>query len=195
MQDSSTDWAEQAAGMEKVYRGGICNLAACDITDSHDSLFSQRYPKTGSAIVHCETYTESSTVFTIMPDWPRLTWDESKLYRRAWAMQERWLSPRIIHFSQFPIWECNSSLITEGFPPSNRIQGPDEFPGFPQSQRGWLFSYENKMGVIERWWKIVDRYTRCSLTYRSDILVAISGMARSMSKLINEPYYGGINKL
>lgn len=48
------------------------------------------------------------------------------------------------------------------------------------------------MGIIERWWKIVDRYTRCSLTYRSDKLIAISGMARVMAKLINEPYYGGI---
>ena len=192
VQDSEKDWVEHAACMDKVYLGGVCNLAACDISDSRDSLFSPRNPQAGGAIVHRQMYTASSAVFTVMPDWPRLTWDKSNLYRRAWVMQERWLSPRIIHFSQFPIWECKSTLVTEGFPPMDGLRRSDSFPGFPESQRGWLFAHEDKIGIIERWWKVVDRYTNCSLTYPSDKLVAISGMARAFSTLVNEPYYAGI---
>ncbi|WJG35087.1 heterokaryon incompatibility protein-domain-containing protein [Fusarium oxysporum Fo47] len=192
IQDSSKDWAEQAACMDKIYRGGVCNLAACDISDSHDSLFSLRQPQAGGSIVHRQTYTDSSVVFTVLPDWPRLTWEVSNLYRRAWVMQERWLSSRIIHFSQFPIWECKTALVTEGFPPNNSIRSSDNFPHFPETQRGWMFNRENKIGIIERWWKLVDRYSKCSLTYKSDKLVAISGMARVFSTLVNEPYYGGI---
>jgi hypothetical protein len=134
------DWAEQAACMDKVYRGGICNLAACDISDSRDSIFSPRQPQAGVAIVHRQTYTDSSAVFTAVPNWPRLTWDVSNLYRRAWVVQEGCLSPRIIHFSQFPIWECKSTLVTEGFPPNNSIRSSDNFPSFPEWQRGWLFA-------------------------------------------------------
>ncbi len=192
VQDSEQDWMEQAACMDKVYLGGVCNIAACDISDSRDSLFSSRDPHVGGAIVHRQIYTDYSAVFTVAPDWPRVTWDNSNLYRRGWVMQERWLSPRIIHFSQFPIWECRSGLVTEGFPLSDGHRTSDSFSGFPESQREWLFAHQNKMGIIQRWWEVVDHYTQCSLTYPSDKLVAIAGMARVFSTLTNEPYYAGI---
>lgn len=178
--------------MDKVYRGGVCNLAACDISGSDDSLFSTRQPQAGGAIVHRQRYADSSATFTIMPNWPRLTWDFANLYRRGWVMQERWLSPRIIHFSQFPVWECKTALVTEGFSPRDNSQTPDNFLDFPESQREWLFAHENKIGIIERWWLLVRYYTKCSLTYSSDKLVAIAGMARVFSALVDEPYYGGI---
>ena len=58
IQDSEEDWAEEAACMDKVYRGGICNFAACDTSDSNGSLFSSRQPQVGAPIVHRQTYTD-----------------------------------------------------------------------------------------------------------------------------------------
>lgn len=178
--------------MDKVYRGGVCNLAACDAPDSNGSLFSSRQPQAGGAIVHRQTFTDCSVVFSLMPDWPELIRDKCSLYRRGWVMQERLLSQRIIHFSQFPVWECSSGLATEGYPLSSASAGI--YPLRSKPQRGWLRSRdgENDFDIIGRWWTIIDEYSKCSLTYNSDRLVAISGIAKTYSVLVNEPYYAGI---
>ena len=131
-------------------------------------------------------------MFTVIPDWVRLTWDVACLYRRGWVVQERWLSARIIHFSKFPTWECTTALMTEGFPHNFDVRGSAEYPGFPESQREWLFSSQIKMGIIERWWKLVGYYTKCNLTKGKDKLIALSGLAKIFSTLVNEPYYAGI---
>ena len=194
VQDSEEDWAEEAACMDKVYQGGICNLAACDTSDSNGSLFSSRQPLVGGAIVHQQTFADSSSVFTLIPDWVKTIWNECSLYKRGWVMQERWLSPRIIHFSQFPIWECSSGLVSEVFPPRvDDAWDPQEMElCFPKSQRGWLFDHDDMIDILYRWWQIIHLYSKCSLSYNSDRLVAISGMARAYSVLANEPYYAGI---
>jgi len=62
----------------------------------------------------------------------------------------------------------------------------------PESQRGWLFDHDDMIDILCRWWEIIYLYSKCSLTYNSDRLVAISGMARAYSVLVNEPYYAGI---
>lgn len=180
--------------MDKVYRGGICNLAACDTSDSNGSFFSSRQPQLGAPIVHQQTFVDCSSVFTIIPDWPQIVLDQCNLYKRGWVMQERWLSPHIIHFSQFPIWECNDGIATEGFPPRhNDADGFKQFSISPLSERRWLFPQDDSMSCnIYRWWNIISNYSKCSLTYASDKLVAIGGMARVFSVTAKEPYYAGI---
>ncbi|KAK4214523.1 heterokaryon incompatibility protein-domain-containing protein [Rhypophila decipiens] len=118
IQDSADDWASESATMNEVYINGVCNIAACDIQDSNDSLFSTReYPQSGTAIIQRRKFMRGDStedvVFTVLPDWPRFIWDSCNLYRRAWVIQERRLSRRVIHFSQFPVWECTVRTATE----------------------------------------------------------------------------------
>lgn len=177
--------------MHHVYRNGVCNIAACDTTDSYCSLFSERNPELGGAITHLQHYTDFSAEFIIIPNWVQLTWDTAKLYRRGWVVQERFLSARVLHFSKFPFWECRSMLATEAYiPPTTSLIGRSG--ALPESQRDWVFSSEHDISVIERWWRVVEIYTGCTLTYGPDKLIAIGGLAKNMSKIINEPYYAGI---
>jgi hypothetical protein len=177
--------------MHHVYRNGVCNIAACDSTDSSYSLFSKRNPELGGAIMHVQNYTDISVQFTLIPNWVQLTWDTSRLYRRGWVVQERFLSARVLHFSKYPFWECRSLLATETYgTPQKSLLGRSG--ALPESQRDWIFSSEHDISSIERWWRVIEIYTGCDLTYGPDKLIAIGGLANNMSRIINEPYYAGI---
>ncbi|KAM7197064.1 Heterokaryon incompatibility protein (HET) domain containing protein [Naviculisporaceae sp. PSN 640] len=202
IQDSPDDWAAEAACMDRVYANAVCNLAASEATDSNGSLFTfRKYPQSGSFFIHQQEFMTAASservVFILSPSWPRAFFYSCKFYRRAWVMQEQFLSRRIIHFSYFPMWQCSTHLIMEGFPPRN---SDVDYP-FPKSRRDWfsvprncddVSQYEKVLN--ERWLGIVESYVRKDLTYRTDKLVALSGMAKAFSALLLEdrPYYAGI---
>lgn len=211
IQDSPDDWASEAACMDKVYINGVCNLAACEITDSNDSFFcSREYPQSGSATIRQQEFigvnSTETVVFKLMPDWPKLIWQSCNLYRRAWVMQERWLSRRIIHFSQFPVWECSAHLVMEGLPlnEENFAEQLKFDPPFKDQERTWLFSSPNdnhsayfpcyEKVLLYRWEYIVRGYQKGSLTYKTDKLVAMGGIAKAFSSLLGGemPYYAGL---
>jgi hypothetical protein len=191
VQDSAEDWAEEAATMEKVYRNGVCNIAACNGTDSSHSLFVQRNPRAGGPFTVIQKYAEQTVKFTLIPDWVNLTWDTAPLYTRGWAVQERFLSTRVMHFSEFPFWECDTTLTTEVYP-SGLEPNILCFPELPETQRKWLSSSKDAESSVWLWWKLVKIYTKCSLTVKTDKLIALGGMAETFSKFINEPYLAGI---
>ena len=186
--------------MDRVYRNGVCNIAACDGTDSNCSLFSERNLQAGIPIVLRQNFSDGLVTIALMPDWVSLTRDHAPLYRRGWVVQERFLSPRMIHFTRFPVWECSASLVTETFcrdaqPPEMRFPG---FPGtqqldFPQSQRNLFNSSEDDTEVrLWRWLDVVESYTKCGLSQPHDKLIALTGLSNAFSTYIGQDYYAGI---
>jgi hypothetical protein len=191
VQDSVKDWVEEAATMEKVYRNGVCNIAACDATDSSRSIFVQRIPSTGASFTVIWKYTDQTVKFTLIPDWINLTWDKAPLYTRGWVVQDRFLSPRVMHFSKFPFWECGTTLTTEVY--TSRMETKKLcFPELPDTQRKWVSPAKDAESSVWLWWKLIKIYTRCSLTVKTDKLIALSGLAETFSKLVKEPYLAGI---
>ena len=141
-------------------------------------------------VIHQE-YSDTTVKITLLPDWVNWNWDTAPLYKRGWALQERFLSTRIMHFSSFPFWECGEELTTEIYPPYFEKQSL-RFPCFPESQRTWLSPTRSSDESVSHWWKFVALYTKCNLTYGSDKLVALSGVASTFSETIKEPYLAGI---
>lgn len=184
--------------MGKVYQQGICNISACNGEDSSASLFSTRKPAHGGPIVFTQRYLKCSVRFSLIPDWVGLAKDHAKLYSRGWVVQERLLSPRIIHFADFLTWECHICLTTETYS-NSYLSGTTEplqlaFPDLPKSERVFILGIKSAIdGPLPfRWWYLVQIYTRCKLTYPSDKLVAISGLVQAFSNVIREPYFAGI---
>jgi hypothetical protein len=100
------------------------------------------------------------------------------------VLQERILSPRILHFAEKQLfWECSEICACEAFP--NGIL------------RGTI--YENLRDVTSpsaesanAWNMIVQRYTKRSLTYSSDKLPALSGIAKWIGPRLGGTYLAGI---
>lgn len=104
----------------------------------------------------------------------------SLLSSRAWAFQERVLSPRTLHFGRAEVgWECRSLTDCECTPtiPADRTS-----------------HYPNLKDAVTtmKWKDVVVRYTSLDISYSEDRLVAISGLASARQKITNDTYVAGV---
>ena len=119
LQDSPEDWDHESVQMHHVYGNAYINLAADDSRDSSQGLFRGRLPSLVTPTIVVTAWKEAlAKRFIVIP---RRFWSESvaesPLNRRAWVLQERYLSPRIIHFGETQVlWECKSRDCCETFP-------------------------------------------------------------------------------
>ncbi|KAE9381644.1 HET-domain-containing protein [Stipitochalara longipes BDJ] len=123
--------------------------------------------------------------------------DASPLSRRAWTLQERILSPRILHFGKTQVfWECQISKASETWPqPASKSMidennRSDEFKILSNSSHA--LSGVVIYPLAEHWHEIVQLYTDAILTRAEDKLVAISGVAKQILKKSNDVYFAGL---
>lgn len=210
IQDSDEDWRREAATMGNVYQNALCNIAATGASDSSGGCFWDRDPLLAEACVvefSWELPFNGSYYCIDGSLWPKNI-GEAPLNRRAWVTQERILSPRIIHFAvQQMFWECHEMEACESFP-VGLPESPDPLTFIVrtglkrmrpavrheiQTARSDVSS-ESRLDGYAYWDGIVDVYTRSSLTRQEDKLIALSGMAKEMSLLLNDEYLAGLWK-
>ena len=115
IQDSPDDWAKEAARMAVVYAGSICTLSALGSRDSNGGFFRRAEKKTDFVFRYdLNLGSQRIRVFPCEPN----TWSlDGPLMRRAWTLQERALSNRILHFSRDELlWECKTMKATADLP-------------------------------------------------------------------------------
>ncbi|KAI8635305.1 heterokaryon incompatibility protein-domain-containing protein [Xylariaceae sp. FL1651] len=129
------------------------------------------------------------------------------LNQRGWVVQERHLSSRIIHFTKKQIyWECNEGLCSETY----TKRDPVDYYHRPSKNKrvlSQLVRYQHGNNTLplqvsvaavhslaakdplwslyNLWYDIVAIYSSCSLTRRTDKLIAISGIARELRTRLN----------
>jgi hypothetical protein len=222
IQGSEEDWRKEASMMGKVYSNSFCNIAATGSPNSSGGLFHPRDPMDVQPIEvkatwACETantyedYSESPPpgdyICFDTNYWIRGL-DNSPLGKRAWAVQERYLAPRQVHFGQEQIfWECREHAACEAFPGGAPLRGHtmpikifvietealtkfvnDEFDVINEAG---LMKFE---AVYAGWDKVVEVYSRCELTFGRDKLVAISGLAEIVRAATCDEYLAGLWK-
>jgi hypothetical protein len=100
---------------------------------------------------------------------------ELPLSSRAWAFQERLLSPRILHFTENElIWECSEGIECE----CSGIH--DTYWDVPNKTTSLsrLWADEPLSKIDRQWQDIVSLYTAKSLTFSNDIFPALQGLAK-----------------
>ncbi|KAK0629222.1 hypothetical protein B0T17DRAFT_505807 [Bombardia bombarda] len=122
---------------------------------------------------------------------------------RAWAVQERFLAPRVLHFGRRQlIWECREKDAAEMYPkglPPNLSRLPDaRFKSFDQTilmEQTGGFNFPKipmKLGICCGSGLLRRNYMRCGLTFPNDKLIACSGMAKMMKQILNDEYVAGM---
>lgn len=126
IQGDERDWQRESTKMYSVYSNAYITFAAAAAHDSHDGLFYRRAP--GSLVPlltlgfrgkrynveaysvpdeHWEFESQVDRLIDTNPSYPLLT--------RAWAFQERLVSPRVLFFgAEELIWECPTGRSCEG---------------------------------------------------------------------------------
>ncbi|RFN48195.1 het-domain-containing protein [Fusarium flagelliforme] len=115
--------------------------------------------------------------------------DCEPLSARAWALQEQFLSSRMVHFaSKEIIWECKSALRCECM----ELDREGHAPCPPLSLRSLTSSSESFPAKFREWYSLVDQVTYRSLTKSGDLLPCLSGMARQFQDSGAGAYLAGL---
>ena len=94
--------------------------------------------------------------------------DDLPLYKRAWAFQEKLLSPRILHFTNNEmVWECRECVLCECLYTKNP----------PRAGPLQNLKANNPGAVFGAWYALVSQFSALDLSVPADKLPAISGLA------------------
>ncbi|EHK17993.1 uncharacterized protein TRIVIDRAFT_44823, partial [Trichoderma virens Gv29-8] len=114
--DFLDDWNIEAAQMGSYYSNAQLCISALSTSDSSDGFLrerhSARYPwREGEYLQHGENFFSIKPPEEITPE-PNIKF--MPLMKRAWALQERILSIRRLHWSMAGLlWECDSGMFQE----------------------------------------------------------------------------------
>jgi hypothetical protein len=185
LQDSKADWEIEVEQMGEVYANAYLTIAATSASDSMAGFLKPRRHGVASSIIdlQCKLPDGHTTGFMSLREYPA-TWkqgiSEGILSRRGWTLQERVLAPRILHFVADQLyWECNKRSLAEGGLASSQ-QNPLTF------SKALMMDFWNEIEQgsladdLQRWYSIVEEYSKRALTISSDKLPAISGMAKAI---------------
>jgi len=201
IQDSNEDWANETAITGDIYQTAFVTFAATFGSDGDVGLFQQRSSLSLSPCTVDAKWSQTNRHF-VCEDRRALNSvvENSTLCSRAWVLQERTLSPRVLHFTaQQLFWECLGLDACEAYPTKiNETTGNNHFKMF--SFETW--KYERGMGPHHLEWnnayliwaQLVFRYTNSHLTRQSDKLIAIGGLAAKFQAHFgtNDEYLGGL---
>lgn len=194
LQDDELDWERECSLMSGIYSGALINVAASASNDDDGGLWRL---KTSLSTVSCIIpvsnqsmgWKEELCVFW-SKDPHTMPITDAPLNKRAWVLQERLLSPRTVHFTSTKIfWEC-PQLLASQIDPHCDFEYHKEFP----ATKGWIMPPSPYLPALLReercltkWKDAVKLYTSRDLTYESDKLVAIAGIARYIHSLWLDP--------
>ena len=121
------------------------------------------------------------------------------LNRRAWALQERFLSPRVLIYACSQMyWQCQSQEKCDGGSTERFVSNTARL-SIPSLQIG-LTSHEGgtteeeKNALFAGWSSLVFDYTHRDLSDPSDKLPALSSNASKYQKATNDTYCAGLWK-
>lgn len=218
IQDAPDDWRSEAARMAEVYSNSYCHIAATGSRNSSAGLYLQQNPRMDYPWKFCLRQSISSTakLAVISSDVPvDVDFGAATLNSRAWALQERLLAPRTLHFGRKRLyWECCHSFTWEG-----NVQPPRTLDELNDSYKpAWVSPFtdaklafaaavrqsqlsktlqvlpvgalvDTKPAAMNLWRFIVETYSKCSLSRKTDKLIAFSGLAKSFRPLLEEDDY------
>ncbi|KAG8157871.1 hypothetical protein KVR01_012143 [Diaporthe batatas] len=221
IQDSpDDDWPREAAQMPEIYKNAMVTISAAAATDTTQGFLGDREPVLQSILqssrlpvykyVSDDDQDETLANFELLGEiflardenlgYDIKKFDDEAINTRAWCLQESWLSPRLLVFgSGLPRWICLEH---------ERMYGVDH----PKDRYDWdtqdkvrrqIFndpvnstlvghSQRARSEYLQQWGSLFHNYTRRNLTFKTDKMAAISGIAKEMQKLLQDRYVAGL---
>ncbi|KAL8934836.1 MAG: hypothetical protein Q9216_005712 [Gyalolechia sp. 2 TL-2023] len=206
VQDSPSDWKQESVTMSRVYSESVFTIAALWAPNSDAGCFAKINPLITQPCKVCEV--SGGVVYavpserTVRPDAECKVdglREGTPLLERAWVMQERLLSRRILYYGPKGLyWECQELEANEALPNGSPNTAPSTSAVLteesfntrivhPQDSAKDMWLLPNlktsaKDPQTKRhhfylvWDSIIAKYWASQLTYSSDILIALTGI-------------------
>lgn len=219
IQVSRADWQKEANLMANIYRHSYCNIFAVGASHKPSTTGLFGPPKLNPRLLQpCAVNVPLKEQNKEMVEGPWLIWNDSiwesdiensPLSSRGWVVQERFLSPRIVHFTPNQIyWECLESVHCSSDPGGTLLS-------LGTKERACLETTDYKSSRLDlaqtapttarpgehpeyihhsHWGTMVSIYIACHLTEESDRFIVMSGIAKAFRQVKGDTYLAGLWK-
>ncbi|KAF2636456.1 HET-domain-containing protein [Massarina eburnea CBS 473.64] len=190
IQGDVDDWTYESALMARVYGNSVLTIQADVARDTDDGILQPRRLLRS----HCFGPHESLCLQELEMPWASLT--SGFIYPRGWALQERVLSVRVLHFLRDQIaWECNTTIYQEGYH-GRQTYTDAHFGkfGFTKQlhQHPAIVNKADLLDHISAWNSMVQELAIRRFTIPSDRLPGISGIAAALRLPELGEYFAGV---
>lgn len=194
IQDSRHDWATESAKMGAIYANAHFVISATACADSSHRILQPRHQKFTPHYLEYTNRTRKSfdlicrRVVEHHPDHEeRLPAEPTgPLMTRAWSLQEQLLCGRAFHFTSSEIlfedrdiFRCECKAMMKG-----------EFTSL--GLLSTTLHSSSRPRLFDQWHLLLQKYSRRKLTYASDRLPAISGIAQAFGRATKSDYIAGL---
>lgn len=212
LQDSKRDWEQESSKMGDIYEGSYVTIAARSASSPDVGCFFTRRKSLSCQLDYRSV--DGSVVGYLYfrdPAFPVEQLMETPLDKRGWVLQERILPPRVVYYGAQQIyWECRQVHLRQDGKyeergrtrSSNTIlkRAQDTYTAFKSvfggfygpSQPEWT---EKQMELAVRmlqWSHVVQEFSRRNLSFDSDKLPAIAGIAKAFARSTGYSYVAGL---
>jgi hypothetical protein len=235
IQDSASDWTTESAKMGEYYMNSHFTVAAVSASDGSAGCFLKRdvlkvtpcpmsiqFPESDGCVGRPgATFGSLRLTFEEDPSDQTDGFQRPPLWRRAWVVQERLLSTRLLQFSDVQMsWKCRSEKASERMPEGSAkyVNGNEDGTLRPvllglkgcisysiegsdanQTEKRSLMNpaidpVTERSDLYDAWYDLVMLYGKCDLTISSDIFPAISGIVKSISRASGDEFVAGLWK-
>ncbi|KAK0654005.1 heterokaryon incompatibility protein-domain-containing protein [Cercophora samala] len=212
LQDSKEDWEKESAKMGEIYKLSVLTIAARAARNAMDGCFLSRSNHAPACQLEYRS-SDGQVVGSIYVRDPlfeieRLT--QTPLDSRGWVLQEKLLSPRILYYgAQQLYWECRQTSVRQDgkyhyiqqdavrhamwkermdiFAPFQSV-----YPNFNRIPPDWTEARHRLAARMRQWYNLVEEYSSRQLTYDTDKLPAIAGIAKEWAKSAGLSYVAGL---
>ena len=208
IQDSLSDVAKECSNMKNIYRDCAIMLAADSVYNNEDSLYPVQPDSDETSLPFYNKRREAIGYWTLSSrQLGSFETDvlQGVLSSRGWTLQERVLAPRILHFGKHQLyWECRTSKWWEGTAFRCAFYTPDvldesrEMITFLTREHSNMPSQRDisKIGdgatQYTTWYDLVSSYSCRQLTFPTDRLRAISGLADLFAEWVGDKLVWGL---
>ncbi|KAH0536170.1 hypothetical protein FGG08_006934 [Glutinoglossum americanum] len=190
LQDSKTDWEIESPKMCSYYSNAYLTLAAASSPNPATPFLSERDPDWHPALFPLPQNANTNTGATTLHHHLRAqrhmhSGDPSygPLSTRGWVWQESVLSTRALHFTERELlFVCRTGIQAESDPRKRTL----DYQSWMKLSEILPRAAEDPCGT---WCELVTSYSDLRLTFESDRLPALSGVASQVSSLIPESHY------
>ena len=193
VQDDDHDKGNEMAVMHKIYKNSLVTIAAAGASSILEGCFLPR-----KNYVHpppnCPLFVDGAPIW-VCPNFPNRhqVMESQPMTTRAWIMQERFLSSRILFWTDTCLfWECSALEASENWP-----KGQPGVENLTNSLRQIRLHVpttpaEKARYLTDIWSGMVSRYTRCEISYGTDKFPALSAVAHHFQQLTCDTYHAGL---
>ena len=192
VQDDPEDVEKELSCMAEIYKYAYVTLSASSAKESREGFLHRRAGYFGNVApfrLRCRWSDGTVGSFTVCEELIHRQTDP--IDHRAWTLQERILSPRVLDYTcDQLLWKCRSRFFSDGGWPGSAQYFKDRDEDDTRAYPALLGAYHPTL--FQNWNTLVMDYTRRQLTFPNDKLVAISAIAEEFASLCNSKYLAGL---